>query len=68
VFDDTFDLIGVENREHNEFTIVREHGDGRHGLAALSCQGGILRSIYVEASDRKTGMEEPMRKRRPQQA
>jgi len=68
VFDDSFDLVDAENREHNEFTIVGERSCGWHWLTAVSCKGSILRRVYIEADDGKAGMEETMRQCRAEKA
>ena len=60
-FDDRFDLIGAEHREHDGIATPRELGDGRSRPAAKLRELGVLGGIDVEADDLEAGVEQAMR-------
>src|SRR6516164_2347469 len=58
-FDDRFDLIGAEHREHDGIAMPREIGDGRSRPAAQLAKLGVLGRI--EADDLEAGVGQAMR-------
>src|SRR5262249_34054705 len=66
-FDDRFDLIRAEHREHDGIATPREIGDRRSRLAAKLRELGIFDGIDVEANDLEAGVEQAMRESLAQQ-